>query len=107
MNKFKFDNNRRNVDKCPCGLDNKTKSGSYRFAPVVGAENTGKCFSCGKFFYNSDEVPEIYTPEIKYNYVPTQMVREMLMDTRATKMPLIEYFEDYFERDTIERVFHD
>lgn len=107
MNKFKFDNNRRNVDKCPCGLDNKTKSGSYRFAPVVGAENTGKCFSCGKFFYNSDEVPQTYTPDIKYNYVPTQMVREMLMDTRTTEMPLIEYFEDYFERDTIERVFHD
>ena len=107
MNRFKFNNNRRIAEKCPCGLDNKTRSGSYRFAPVEGTENTGKCFSCGKFFYNTDEVPERYTPDVKYNYVPTQMIREMLMDTRLTKNPLIEYFENYFERDIIEKVFHD
>ena len=106
MNRFKFNNNRRIAEKCPCGLDNKTRSGSYRFAPVVGAENTGKCFSCGKFFYNSDEAPARHTPDVKYNYVPTQMVREMLIDTRKTKNPLIDYFNSYFEKDIIEKVFH-
>ena len=106
MKKFKFNNNRRIAEKCPCGLDNKTRSGSYRFAPVVGAENTGKCFSCGKFFYNSNEAPASYTPDVKYSYVPTQMIREMLMDTRATKNPLIDYFNSYFEKDIIEKVFH-
>ena len=106
QNRFKYSTNRRNVEKCPCGLDNKTRNGSYRFAPVEGSENTGKCFSCGKFFYNADEVCPIYEPNTKFNYVPTQMVREMLMDTQRTNHPLIDYFNTYFEKDAIEKVFH-
>jgi len=106
QNRFKYSTNRRNVEKCPCGLDNKTRSGSYRFAPVEGSESTGKCFSCGKFFYNADEVSPIYEPDTKFNYVPAQMVREMLIDTKRTKHPLIDYFNTYFEKDVIEKVFH-
>ena len=106
QNRFKYSTNRRNVEKCPCGLDNKTNNGSYRFAPVEGSENTGKCFSCGKFFYNADEVSPVYEPNTKFNYVPAQMVREMLINTQRTKHPLIDYFNTYFEKDLIEKVFH-
>tara|TARA_R110001592_G_scaffold193243_1_gene440396 strand:- start:676 stop:1509 length:834 start_codon:yes stop_codon:yes gene_type:complete len=106
MNRFKYDNNRRNIEKCPCGLPNKTKGGSYRFAAVKGSDNSGKCFSCGKFFYNSEEAPPIFEPDTNYNYVPSQMVREMLIDTRRTENPLIDYFNSYFEKDIIEKVFH-
>jgi len=106
MNRFRFDNNRKNIEKCPCGLPNRTSSGAYRFAAVKDSENTGKCFSCGKFFYNTDEAPPVYEPDTKFNYVPSQLVREMLMDTNRTELPLVEYFKSYFSNDIIEEVFN-
>ena len=106
QNRFKYSTNRRNVEKCPCGKDNRTSSGAYRFAPVEGSENTGKCFTCDEFFFDGKEAPATYENNTNYNYVPTQIVREMLIDTRRTENPLIDYFNSYFEKDIIEKVFH-
>ncbi len=52
----KFQRNRRSVNVCPCGKDNRDE----KFAPFVGYEDKGFCHSCGVTF-----MPDMPESDIK------------------------------------------
>jgi hypothetical protein len=53
---LKFDKNRKRVEKCPCGEDNKNQ----KFSPYEGYTDKGHCHSCDKTF-----LPEL--PKVEQN----------------------------------------
>ena len=48
---FKFDNNRRKAESCPCGKSNK----DGKFATFKGFDNKGYCHSCDETFFPDKE----------------------------------------------------
>ena len=48
---YKFDNNRRKVESCPCGKSNK----DGKFATFKGFDNKGYCHSCDETFFPDKE----------------------------------------------------
>jgi hypothetical protein len=77
---LRFDQNRKRVKFCPCGLENNT-----HFVPYIGYEDKGYCHSCDKTFL-PESSPDLqiitYQPRpkitTKIDYIPLNFYLELI-----------------------------
>ena len=91
MTYFRFEKNRRSVKFCPCGKSNA----DGKFSPLVGYEDKGKCFSCGKFFFPGSSAVNMQThatnatkkqlAHSNHSHVPFQILKDSLTNYGMNK----------------------
>lgn len=103
MENLKFATNRKKVQFCPCGRNNK----DGKFVPFRGyedSEDKGYCHSCEKTFLpdqeNNSQTPEFKRePPKKISYIPEKYLSESINDCHKKPNAFIRFTQELFSTE--------